>query len=183
MKIVSHSCCFTKTIEGLPWQTKCPCLVQGALEELRPSVAEGRELAPKRPWRVAILSFALFLSTFCPCHFAVQTIESRSMLPYKSQDTDLHLRRRPLISVIVPVHNRLSDLEDCLQALAWWRTEGCELILVDDQSTGNVREIAERHGARYFRTPHREGPAGPRNLGARKAFGDPVLRTLLSCAR
>jgi len=78
----------------------------------------------------------------------------------------------PIISLIVPVHNRPGELEDCLESLRSWRTEGCELILVDDQSTSNVREIAERHGARYFRTPKREGPAGARNLGARHAIGE-----------
>jgi len=77
--------------------------------------------------------------------------------------------------VIVPVHNRLSELEECLEALRPWRTEGCELLLVDDDSTGNVRQIAEFYGARYFRTPRREGPAGARNLGVRHALGKIVV--------
>jgi len=77
-----------------------------------------------------------------------------------------------MISVIVPVQDRLSELEECLKALRSWPTERCELILVDDDSTGDVRAIAERYGARYLRTPQREGPAGARNLGASHAIGE-----------
>ncbi len=77
-----------------------------------------------------------------------------------------------MISVILPVRDRLSELKECLAALQSWRAEGCELILVDDGSTGNIREISERHGARYFRTRKQQGPAGARNLGAQHAHGE-----------
>lgn len=76
------------------------------------------------------------------------------------------------ISVIVPVHNGSADLEECLEALQPWRKAGCELIVVDDYSTDPVREAATRNGARYFRTPKREGPAGARNLGVSHATGE-----------
>jgi GT2 family glycosyltransferase len=81
-------------------------------------------------------------------------------------------RRFPAISAIVPVHNRLSELKECLESLQSWRTEGCELIVVDDASAENVATIAESYGARYFRTQRRQGPAGARNLGARHAVGE-----------
>jgi glycosyltransferase involved in cell wall biosynthesis len=84
----------------------------------------------------------------------------------------LHLHPLPTISVIVPVHNRLAELEECLESLQSWRPEGCELILVDDASTEDVSKIAERYGALYLRTQRQEGPASARNLGAHHASGD-----------
>jgi GT2 family glycosyltransferase len=77
-----------------------------------------------------------------------------------------------MISVIVPVHDRLSELKECLTALQSWRTERSELILVDDASTGNVPEISARYGTRYFRMPRQQGPAAARNLGAKHAIGE-----------
>jgi GT2 family glycosyltransferase len=89
-----------------------------------------------------------------------------------TQDAAPHVQQLPSISVIVPVHNRLSELAECLEALRSWRTEDCELILVDDASTGDVRKIAECYGARYFRRQQRQGPAAGRNLGAHHAVGE-----------
>jgi GT2 family glycosyltransferase len=92
------------------------------------------------------------------------------MLPAHAQFPDV--RGLPTISVIVPAHNRLAELNECMKALGSWQTESCELILVDDESAGSVRDIAERHGARYFRMQQRGGPAAARNLGARHASGE-----------
>jgi len=77
-----------------------------------------------------------------------------------------------IISVILPAHDRLPELKRCLEALQSWRKQGCELILVDDGSKGNVREIADLYGARYFRTRKRVGPATARNIGAQHAMGE-----------
>jgi len=82
---------------------------------------------------------------------------------------------RPLMSVIVPVHNKASELSQCLAALAECRGQECELIVVDDQSTENVREVATRFRARYFCTPRRGGPALARNVGAKHALGGILL--------
>lgn len=82
---------------------------------------------------------------------------------------------RPAMSVIVPVHNNASELLQCLEALANCESRECELIVVDDQSTETIRDIAEQHGARYFRTPRRGGPALARNIGAKQALGEIFL--------
>jgi GT2 family glycosyltransferase len=89
----------------------------------------------------------------------------------QAQNAELQ-RRFPKITAIVPAHNRLAELQECLESLQSWRMQGCELILVDDASTGNVGKMAEDYGARYFRTPRRQGPASARNLGARHAAGE-----------
>jgi glycosyltransferase involved in cell wall biosynthesis len=77
-----------------------------------------------------------------------------------------------MISVILPAHDRLPELKRCLEALQSWGKERCELILVDDGSIGDVREIADLYGARYFRTRKQVGAATARNIGAQHAIGE-----------
>jgi glycosyltransferase involved in cell wall biosynthesis len=78
----------------------------------------------------------------------------------------------PRLSVIVPVHNGRLQLPRCLEALRTSQFEGFEVIVVDDCSTDNTRQIIERFGARYLRTPRNMGPGGARNLAARHAYGE-----------
>jgi hypothetical protein len=79
---------------------------------------------------------------------------------------------RPRLTVIVPVHNGRLQLPRCLDALRSSAFTDFEVIVVDDCSTDNTREIAERSGARYVRTPYNMGPGGGRNLAARHAQGE-----------
>jgi glycosyltransferase involved in cell wall biosynthesis len=46
-----------------------------------------------------------------------------------------------------------------------------EVLVVDDGSTDSTPRIAERYGARCFKTPSPMGPGGARNLGASHARG------------
>ncbi len=78
---------------------------------------------------------------------------------------------RPHLTVVVPVHNGRLQLPRCLDALLASAYTDFEVIVVDDCSTDNTREIAERYGARYLRTPRNMGPGGGRNLAARHAAG------------
>jgi glycosyltransferase involved in cell wall biosynthesis len=81
----------------------------------------------------------------------------------------------PGLSVIVPVHNGRLQLSRCLEALRLSSYSDFEVIVVDDCSTDNTRQIAERFGARYLRTPWNMGPGGARNLGVRHARSEIVL--------
>lgn len=76
------------------------------------------------------------------------------------------------ISVIVPVRNGRMHLARCLEALARSEHADFEVIVVDDCSTDNTPQIAERYGARYVRTSQTLGPGGARNLGAQYAEGE-----------
>ena len=78
----------------------------------------------------------------------------------------------PRISVIVPVRNGSMHLARCLEALARSEYAYFEVIVVDDCSTDNSPQIAERYGARYVRTSRAIGPGGARNLGAQYAEGE-----------
>ncbi len=76
------------------------------------------------------------------------------------------------LSVIVPVRNGSNCLPRCLEALGRSDYAQFEVIVVDDCSTDNTPQIAERYGAKCVRTAQTQGPGGARNLGAQHAGGE-----------
>ncbi|GFM97466.1 hypothetical protein Sfulv_22770 [Streptomyces fulvorobeus] len=78
---------------------------------------------------------------------------------------------KPLLSVVVPVHNVEEWLEQCLRSLAEQSLEAIEVVLVDDGSTDESRRIAEEFAARdgRFRCVHQPnaGLSAARNAGVR----------------
>ncbi|HEV8384696.1 MAG TPA: glycosyltransferase family 2 protein [Candidatus Acidoferrales bacterium] len=82
---------------------------------------------------------------------------------------------KPHLSVIVPVHNGKLQLPRCLDALRTSQFTDFEVIVVDDCSTDNTRQIVEGFRARYLRTPRKLGPGGGRNLGVRHARGEIIV--------
>ncbi len=80
---------------------------------------------------------------------------------------------KPMISVIVPVHNGGPLFDRCLTALKETLYKPWELIVVEDGSTDDSVEIAFAHGARLITgLSRRLGPAQARNIGAQVARGD-----------
>lgn len=87
---------------------------------------------------------------------------------------------KPLLSVVVPVHNVEDYLEECLTSLAGQSLKDIEVVLVDDGSTDGSRRIAEDFAARddRFRCVHQAnaGLSAARNAGtARTTAGVPYL--------
>lgn len=82
----------------------------------------------------------------------------------------------PRISVIVPVHNAHRTLAQCLESLERQTDPGYEVIVGDDQSTDDSREIAksisERAGFRLVELAVNKGQAVARNEGAKVATGE-----------
>lgn len=78
---------------------------------------------------------------------------------------------KPLLSVVVPVHNVEEWLEQCLRSLAGQSLEAIEVVLVDDGSTDGSRRIAEEFAAHdsRFRCVHQSnaGLSAARNTGVR----------------
>lgn len=84
------------------------------------------------------------------------------------------------ISVIVPSYNRAHYLEGALKSLTCQETDGrisYEVVIVDNASTDNTREVVQGFAAhssttvRYLHEPN-PGDAPPRNKGIRETDGD-----------
>ncbi|MEU1487026.1 CDP-glycerol glycerophosphotransferase family protein [Streptomyces sp. NPDC005752] len=87
---------------------------------------------------------------------------------------------KPLLSVVVPVHNVEDYLEECLTSLAGQSLRDLEVVLVDDGSTDGSRRIAEDFAAGddRFRCVHQAnaGLSAARNTGtAHTTAGVPYL--------
>lgn len=88
---------------------------------------------------------------------------------------------QPLISVVVPSHNRFDILRECLKALAQQTYSDYELIVVDDASTDEtpslLAEFASEHpDLRFWWLVNEEnlGANASRNRGIREAHGQLV---------
>ncbi|WP_030589092.1 bifunctional glycosyltransferase/CDP-glycerol:glycerophosphate glycerophosphotransferase [Streptomyces anulatus] len=84
---------------------------------------------------------------------------------------------KPLLSVVVPVHNVEAYLEDCLRSVAEQTLEAIEVVLVDDGSTDGSARIAAEFAARdsRFRLVRQKnaGLSAARNTGVRHT--DPAV--------
>ena len=88
------------------------------------------------------------------------------------------------ISVVIPVFNQGEYLEDCLDSIYNQTVQAHEIIVVNDGSTDNSREIAERYVFKEFpaiESPVRvinqvnKGLPSARNTGIMNATGDYVF--------
>ncbi|NJL43584.1 MAG: glycosyltransferase family 2 protein [Pseudanabaena sp. SU_2_4] len=78
-----------------------------------------------------------------------------------------------LISVIVPTYNSANYLEACLQSIAEQNYEQIELIVVDNNSMDNTKEIAQKYTKMVFN----QGPerSAQRNFGVLQSKGGYIL--------
>jgi cellulose synthase/poly-beta-1,6-N-acetylglucosamine synthase-like glycosyltransferase len=85
-------------------------------------------------------------------------------------------------SVIIPTYNRAGRIAHCLNAL---RDQDCalgfEVIVVDDGSTDDTREVLARYPEVKVLRQANAGPAAARNRGVRGASGEIVLFTDDDC--
>ena len=81
------------------------------------------------------------------------------------------LSEKPYVTVIVPVYNEESCIEDCILSLRNQDFKPLEILVVDDGSIDDSVKICERLGINVLRQHHR-GPGAARNLGARNAKGN-----------
>lgn len=78
-----------------------------------------------------------------------------------------------MISVIIPTFNRASFLKKAIESVIAQTYRDFELVVVDDGSQDNTRDVVSRFGERitYIRQKNR-GPGAARNLGIKKSRGD-----------
>jgi glycosyltransferase involved in cell wall biosynthesis len=76
------------------------------------------------------------------------------------------------VSVVIATYNRASFLAETIDSVLQQRFQDYELIVVDDGSTDDSREVLKAYGSkiRYIHQENR-GPSAARNLGVRQARG------------
>ena len=79
------------------------------------------------------------------------------------------------VSVIIPTYNRAELLDEAIRSVLGQSYENLEIIIVDDGSTDNTREVVgsiRDKRIKYIWTDNWGGPARPRNIGIRAAQGN-----------
>jgi glycosyltransferase involved in cell wall biosynthesis len=86
------------------------------------------------------------------------------------------------ISVIIPTFNSVKELTKCLESLKTQTisNENYEVIVVDDGSTDDTKNVVAKYPIKYFYQQNR-GPAAARNQGVSNAQGEIVLFTDADC--
>ena len=91
------------------------------------------------------------------------------------------LPRRPRVSVVVCSYNGAATLAECLRSLGKLNYPDYEVILVNDGSTDNTREIADRFpSVRSIHQPNL-GLSTARNVGLQAATGEIIAYTDSDC--
>ena len=81
---------------------------------------------------------------------------------------------KPRFSVIVPVYNRIGEVEDLMASLEAQTSKDFEVVIVEDGSTERCEEAVRRHPgvrSKYFYKEN-EGRSIARNYGMERAKGD-----------
>lgn len=82
----------------------------------------------------------------------------------------------PVFSIIVPTYNRVNELERCLKSLEDQTFKNFEVIVCDDGSVDNTKDMVENYSSSlnivYSYEQNWGGPAVPRNRGIRLSRGE-----------
>jgi len=80
----------------------------------------------------------------------------------------------PVVSVIIPTHNRAHYLGQTIQSVLEQTRSDFEILVIDNGSTDNTKEVVNSFGdqrIRYFYQENSGSPVSPRNRGIRNAIG------------
>lgn len=86
-----------------------------------------------------------------------------------------------MISIIIPIHNQADKIESCLKSILAQTFKDWELIVVDDGSEDNIKEIIQNNINLFpkdrflFFSKQNEGSNPTRNFGFDKSKGDYVI--------
>ena len=82
-------------------------------------------------------------------------------------------QNNPLVSVIVPTYNSSKYLDKCLNSIKNQTYKNIELIVIDNNSVDNTKEIAKK----YIDKVYNKGPerSAQRNFGVRNSSGECVV--------
>lgn len=85
----------------------------------------------------------------------------------------------PLVSIIIPCYNKAQYLGETLESVAAQTYPNIEVIVVDDDSPDNTKEVVDRHvqqmGNLIYLHQLNQGPSAARNNGIRASHGKYVM--------
>jgi glycosyltransferase involved in cell wall biosynthesis len=88
----------------------------------------------------------------------------------------------PLISVIIATRNEEANVANCILSIKAQTHKNLEILVVDNNSSDNTRDIARQHSVRIYNLPEHMSLAGiinfrgaQLNLGAREAKGSIIF--------
>jgi glycosyltransferase involved in cell wall biosynthesis len=85
------------------------------------------------------------------------------------------MRSEPLVSVVIPCYNQAHFLAEAVESVLDQSYGHIEIVVVDDGSTDNTRQVTERYpDVHYFHQANR-GAATARNAGIAKSRGELVV--------
>jgi len=84
---------------------------------------------------------------------------------------------KPLISIIMPVYNGADHIGQAIESVLSQNYANFELVIVDDGSTDNTKEVVLRYNDDHINCIYKEngGVASARNFGVRKARGSFII--------
>lgn len=99
---------------------------------------------------------------------------------HHQERTPLRGDQQPLVSILVPAHNETDTLASAVQSLAGLEYQNYEIILIDDCSTDNTRDLMEELQAKWSGKltlknvflPVNQGKANALNQGLKVADGE-----------
>ena len=86
--------------------------------------------------------------------------------------------RMPVLSIVIPTYNESADIRPTLESVCAVRHERREVIVVDDASTDDTRDIVHEYadrGVRLLSLKNNRGVAAARNIGLRESTGEIVV--------
>jgi glycosyltransferase involved in cell wall biosynthesis len=85
---------------------------------------------------------------------------------------DLSVKSSSLVSIIIPCYNHGNYLADAIDSLYKQTYQYIEIIVVDDGSTDNTKEIAEKYADIKYVYQSNQGLSAARNTGIKHSKGD-----------
>lgn len=88
----------------------------------------------------------------------------------------MHLKKEPMISVIIPMHNAQDYIEKCIRSLQSQTYSNIEIIIIDDGSTDKscerVMDLAEYDPRIIYKHTENHGVFAARNTGLDMVKGE-----------
>ena len=85
------------------------------------------------------------------------------------------------ISVIIPCYNSAHTITVCLDAILQSEFSNYEIIVVDDNSSDNTRQIVSDYDCQLISLPQHQGAGYARNVGAKASRGNILFFTDADC--